>query len=418
MVKKHRKILPSIFKWLDRDETIVISGPRRVGKTTTLYLLKDELLSRGIPPQNIIMLNLEDIDILKELSGSPKALLKFMVAGAGKNYFLIDEIQYLKEPTNFLKYHFDANRDRIKLIVTGSYLFEVKGEFRDSLVGRKVSFDLTPLTFEEFIDFRKPDLLPFLKKSDLPEVRKNELLSLLDEYLVYGGMPEVVQAEDVEIKQMLLKEYVNTYLQKDIRYISGSNDILRYNDLLSILANQISGLLNIEEVSNTLGLRRDKVVKYLENLILSGIVYLIPPFYTNIRTQISKMKKVFLFDVGIRNRIINNFNHPLYRMDAGALYENWVLNELINAVGKENVFYYRTRSGSEIDFVVKEAIPVPFEVKYKKLVKPTGIRALKNFLEKNRLPRGYLINLTLNQSLPEKNIEIVDYLRFLQMIWK
>ena len=94
MIKK-RTILKSIVKWLDRDEIIVISGPRRVGKTTILHLLKDELLNRGVDSSNIFILNLEDLDILKELTKSPKEILKFVKNEEKKNYFLIDEIQYL-----------------------------------------------------------------------------------------------------------------------------------------------------------------------------------------------------------------------------------------------------------------------------------------------------------------------------------
>ena len=415
MLKK-RRILNSLLKWLDRDEIIVISGPRRTGKTTLLHLIRDELVRKGVHEKNIFMLNLEDLDILKELTKSPKALLKFITDENEKNYFLIDEIQYLEEPTNFLKYLYDLHRDKIKLIVTGSFLFEVKGQFRDALVGRKISFHLTPLTFAEFVDFRAESLLPYLSRTEIPEAIRNEFLSLLDEYLIYGGMPEVVLTTDIAMKKELLKEYVNTYLKRDIRYIAGSNDILRYNDLLAVLAGQISGLLNVHEVCNTLGMARTKVEKYLEHFILSAIVYVVPPYYTNIRTQISKMKKIFLFDTGIRNQVIQNFNHPMIRNDAGALFENFILNELINSVGRENIFYHRTKVGGEIDFVIRKEKIIPAEIKYKKLTKPVGIKTLSHFIEKNNVERGYLVNLSLNQMMEERRIEAVDFLNFLNRV--
>ncbi len=409
---KRRFILSLILKWLDRDEIIIISGPRRTGKTTLLYMIREELLKKRIPEKNIFMLNLEDIDVLQELRRSPKALLKYIIDENKKNYFLIDEIQYLEEPTNFLKYLYDMHRNKVKLIVTGSYLFELKGQFRDSLVGRKVQFRLSPLTFAEYVDFKDEELLPYLSKTEIPGSIHNDLLTLLEEYLVYGGMPEVVLTDDIEIKKTLLKEYVNTYLRKDIRYISGSNDILRYNDLLSILAGQISGLLNIQEICNTLGMSHAKVKKYLEHFILSSVVYFVPPFYTNVRTQISKMRKIFLFDIGIRNQIIQNFSFPAIRNDAGALFENFLFNELINLIGQENIFYYRTKVGAEIDFIIRREKIIPVEVKYKKLKKPVGIKALKYFIEKNKIDRGYLVNLTLNQIINNGKIEAVDFVRF------
>ena len=407
--------MPLISRWLERDEIIVISGPRRVGKTTVLTLLRDELLARGISESQVFLLNLEDLDILKELSTSPKALLKYIVNRGDKNYFLIDEIQYLPEPTNFLKYLYDLHRDSVKLIVTGSFLLEMKGQFRDALVGRKVSFNLTPLTFDEFVRFTDDQLVPYLTKEDLPEAIRADFIRLLDDYLVYGGMPEIVLTSDRQMKQILLKEYVNTYLRKDIRYISGSEDILRYNDLLAVIANQTSGLLNVSEVSNTLGLPRKKVEKYLQTLILSGLVYVIPPYFSNVRTQISKMKKVFLFDPGIRNQLVLNFNDPAVRNDAGALFESFILNELVNVVGKEYVYYFRTKAGTEIDFVLRANGLVPIEVKYKRLNRLTGLRPLRHFVAQQTATRAYLVNLTLNQRV-EGSIEVLDFLRFLNRI--
>ncbi|MFO7889345.1 MAG: ATP-binding protein [bacterium] len=415
MIKK-RMILKHILPWLERDEIIIISGPRRVGKTTTLTLIKNELLSRGINEDNIFLFNLEDLDILKELNKSPKELLKHIINKSKKNYFFIDEIQYLDEPTNFMKYLYDLHKDKIKLIVTGSFLFEFKGQFKDTLVGRKVGFDLTPLTFQEYIDFKNTDLLPYYDKNNVPESRKTEFLNLLEEYLIFGGMPEIVLTDDREIKKTLLKEYVSTYLKKDIRYVSGSNDVLRYNDLLSIIANQISGLLNKEEICNTLGMTRNKVEKYLTNFILSSLVYLLPPYYTNIRTQISKMKKVFLFDTGIRNQIIYNFNSTNNRNDAGALFENFILNELINSVGLESIYFYRTKMKTEIDFIIKTNEIVPVEIKYKKLKSAVGLRAIVHFINKNNIKRGFLVNLTLNKKMVNQNIEVIDYLKFLNIL--
>lgn len=411
MIKK-RTILKSIVKWLDRDEIIVITGPRRVGKTTILHLLKDELLKRGVDSNNIFILNLEDLDILKELTKSPKELLKFVTNEENKNYFLIDEIQYIEEPTHFLKYLYDAHRDKIKLIVTGSFLFQ----FKDSLVGRKIEFNLTPLTFEEFIFFKDEHLLQYFQKEDIPEFIKADFLNFLKEYLVYGGMPEIVLTKDIEIKTTLLKEYVNTYLNKDIRYISGGENILRYNDMLSIISSQISGLLNLEELCNTLGMTRRKVEKYLGDFILSSLIHVLPPYYTNIRTQISKMKKIFLFDTGVRNQVVHNFNSPEIRMDSGALFENFILNELMNLVGRENIFYYRTKTGSEIDFIIRKSKIIPVEIKYKRLTAPSGTKALSYFIEKNNIEKGYLVNLTLNQILDQKKIQVIDYLRFFHLL--
>lgn len=419
MVKK-RNILSGIEKWLARDEIILITGPRRVGKTTLLMLIRDELLKKGIKENKIFTLNLEDMDILKDLNQSPKELLKYIIDSGGKNYFLMDEIQYLQDVSHFLKYLFDIHRDTIKLVITGSFLFELKKQLKNALVGRKVSFNLTPLTFAEFVDFKDESLLPYLYKMDIPGSIREKFLNLLQEYLVYGGLPEIVLTGNKEMKRTLLKEYVNTYLKRDIRFIGGDQDILRYNDLLTVIANQVSGLLNTTELSNTVGISRKKTEQYLENLILSGLIYVIPPYFSNVRTQIVKMKKVFLFDTGIRNQLVRNFNEAIIRNDYGALFENFFLNELINAFEKDNICFFRTKSKSEIDFIIKQDKPLPLELKYKRLKKPEGMKHLNYFANENKIENGYLVNLTLNHSWESgsPNLECIDFRKFLASLHK
>jgi predicted AAA+ superfamily ATPase len=417
---KNRRLLNGIGKWLARDEIIIITGPRRVGKTTLLGLIREELIKKGIKENKIFTLNLEDMDILKNLNQSPKELLKYIIDSGGKNYFLIDEIQYLQDVSNFLKYLFDMHRDTIKLVITGSFLFELKKQLKNALVGRKVSFNLTPLTFAEFLDFKDESLLPYLYKMDIPGSIQEKFLSLLQEYLVYGGLPEIVLTEDKEMKRTLLKEYVNTYLKRDIRFIGGDQDILRYNDLLTVIANQVSGLLNTTELSNTVGIPRRKTEQYLENLILSGLIYVILPYFSNVRTQIVKMKKVFLFDTGIRNQLVRNFNETAIRNDYGALFENFFLNELINAFEKDSICFFRTKSKSEIDFIIKQNKPLPLELKYKRFEKPGGMKHLIYFANENKIEKGYLVNLTLNHSWESgpPNLECIDFRKFLTILYE
>jgi predicted AAA+ superfamily ATPase len=417
---KNRRILGAIGKWLARDEIILITGPRRVGKTTLLKLIREELIKKGIKEKNIFTLNLEDMDILRDLNRSPKELLKYIIDSGAKNYFLIDEIQYLEDVSHFLKYLFDIHGDTVKLVITGSFLFELKKQLKNALVGRKVSFNLTPLTFAEFVDFKDTSLLPYLYKTDIPGSTGEKFLSLLQEYLVYGGLPEIVLTKDKEMKRILLKEYVNTYLKRDIRFIGGDQDILRYNDLLTVIANLVSGLLNTAELSNTVGISRNKTEQYLENLILSGLIYVIPPYFSNVRTQIVKMKKVFLFDTGIRNQLVRNFNEAIIRNDYGALFENFFLNELINSFEKDSICFFRTKSGSEIDFIIKQDKPLPLELKYKRLEKPGGMRHLNYFAGENKIEKGYLVNLTLNHSWENgpSNLECIDFRRFLVSLYE
>ena len=166
MILKKRKIVKKIEKWLKKRNIIIISGPRRVGKTSILLLLKEKLINEeNINPDKIFYLNLEDIDILSSLNHSPKELLKYISSPNEKYYFLIDEIQYLDNPSNFLKFLYDEYRDKIKLIVTGSFLIESEKKFKDSLVGRKITFPINSLDFEEFLIFKESKILSYWTKT-------------------------------------------------------------------------------------------------------------------------------------------------------------------------------------------------------------------------------------------------------------
>ncbi len=411
-----REILKNILKWIPRPEIIIISGPRRAGKTSILYLLKYYLIKRErIPLKNIFYLNLEDIDILSSLNQSPKNLLKYITDDSKKNYFLIDEVQYLDNPSNFLKFLYDEYREKIKLIVTGSFLVESDKKFKDSLVGRKITFFINPLNFEEFLNFKKSDIIDYYYKKEKPVEIQKEFISLLEEHLIFGGMPEIVLTADIEMKKQLLQEYVNTYINKDIRYFWRLNSITQYNNLLKMLSSQTGNLVNVSEISNTLGINRKTVNKMVELLIDFNIIQMLPPFYTNIRTQLSKMKKVYFLDTGIRNQLINNYNSLDFRSDSGALFENFIFNELRVNIDRQNIFYFRSKNKTEIDFIINigEKI-ILIETKYKKLRKKQIPRAFYYWKNKQQIHKMILVNLFFNQK--EETIHFTDWTNLMKEI--
>jgi len=238
----------------------------------------------------------------------------------------------LDNPSNFLKHLFDKYADKIKIIVTGSSSLELKAKFQDSLAGRKVSFLINPLNFEEFLIFKNFSYLDYLKKEDLPDDIRNNFDKALSEYLIYGGMPAVVLQNNQKLKQKMLKEYVSAYVNKDIRAIGKVENIANFNSLVKILATQIGSLLNISELGDTVGIPRRAVKKYLDLLEFTFVLDKILPFKKNIRTQITKMPKIYFFDLGIRNAILGNFLEMESRSDAGHLFENFVF--LVNEGGE------------------------------------------------------------------------------------
>lgn len=357
-------------------------------------------------------MNLEELEILNELNSSPKNILNYIKNKNKKNYFLIDEIQYLDNPSSFLKYLYDKHRNKIKLIITGSSSLELKAKLQDSLVGRKIIFKISPLCFEEFLQFKKADVLDYYYHENIPATVQNKFKKYLDEYLIFGGMPKVVLTFDRENKKILLKNYVNDYINKDIRYIGRINNLLKFNQLVKVLSNQIGNLLNINELSNTLNMTRLKIEKCINILEYTFVLHRISPYHKNIRSQITKMPKIYLFDLGIRNQILNNFVEPMNRSDSGSLFENFIYLELKQSVSEEYIYFYRTIHKAEIDFIFeKNGVVYPIEVKYKRFSKPAAVKVLNSFrkLSKINCPRGYLINLNLNQ----KTISKIDFLIFI-----
>jgi len=403
-----RKIIKEIKNWLFKKEVIILNGPHQVGKTSLLKLLEEELIKKKIKKEQIFYFNLEEIKILDTLNNNPENIFKYIINPKEKNYFFIDEIQYLDNPSNFLKHLYDKYAEKIKIITTCSSSLELKTKFQDFLAVRKVSFSVNPLDFEEFLIFKNFFYIDYLKKEKLSLDIKKIFDDNLSEYLIYGGMPAVVLQKNKNLKEKMLYEYVGTYINKDIRAIGKIENIFHFNNLIKILASQIGNLLNINELSNIIRISRRNIEKYLDLLEFTFVLDKILPFIKNTRTQVTKMPKIYFFDLGIRNAILGNFLDLTNRQDNGSMFENFVFLELKNRL-KDKIFFYRSISKTEIDFIIKEkAKIILMEVKYKKLVKPIDTRVLQNFMEQeSNTKKALVVNLEFNY----KNdlIKYIDY---------
>jgi predicted AAA+ superfamily ATPase len=404
---KSRKVANNIEKWLKEKEIIILSGVRQVGKTSLLHLMEERLIKGGISQENIIYLNLENIGILSALNENPENVFLYTTDRSNRNYFLIDEIQYLDNPSNFLKLLYDTYGEMIKFVVTGSSSLELKARFQDSLVGRKVSFEILPLDFEEYLSFIESPLLSALGRSNLSSELQDSFQKKLNDFLLYGGMPAVVLQSDPDKKRKLLNEYVSTYINKDIRAIGRIENIASFNNFIRVLAASIGNLLNISELASTVGIERRLLERYLDLLHGTFVLYRVLPFSANVRTRISKRPKTYFFDSGIRNAIIANFSELEARSDAGALFENFVYMEFLKNRSDE-IYFFRTSAGSEVDFVFQsDMLTTLVEVKYKRLNKRIDERVIKNLLKEiGESGRAFVVNLSRNE---EAKISYCDF---------
>ncbi len=363
-----RQLFPNLINYLNNEEILLLSGPRQAGKTTLLRMIETHLKTHG---NTTYFLDLEDPDYLGLLNKSPKNLFEiFPMTLDRKTYLFIDEIQYLKNPSNFLKYFFDTYKDKIKIVASGSSAFYLDNKFRDSLAGRKRIFILLTLSFREFIEFKNDPQLANNSWLHISLSEKEKLERYYLEYIIYGGYPKVVLSP-IEEKIQVLKDLAYAFIKKDIfeSNIRADEDFYR---LFKILAGQIGNLVNVNELSQTLQLSKTAINNYLAVMQKSFHISLVKPFFRNVRKELTKMPKVYFYDLGLRNFFKNDFRAIIDRDDAGYILENAVYRQLLENKDAEEIRYWRTADQKEIDFIIegeKRAYEIKFNPKKRRLNK-------------------------------------------------
>lgn len=386
-----RKVIEKIEDYLFTEDIIVLHGARQVGKTHILYYIKEQLESDA---KKTFFIDLEDsrfvdildkgvsefVDLLKE-----EGILSATQKKGEKVFVFIDEIQYLENPSSFLKLIYDHHKN-IKLIVSGSSSFEIREKFQDSLVGRTVNFEIFPLSFEEFLLFRE---YHFESNLYLTHKKKEELRELFFEYVLFGGYPKITLTSSIEKKERYLQQIIDTYIRKDIRDLADIRDIDSFNKLVETLASQSGNLLNVSELSNTCNLSIPTVERYLFLLENTYIIKLVRPFSKNIRSELFKTPKIYFYDSGIAQML---WLKSLQKEVIGNIFETSIFSELIKKYGKDAILFWRTKSGKEIDFIVsKKNTPIPIEAKLH--FGQSHSSALKYFGEKYAIDAWYIVGL-------------------------
>ena len=389
-----RALLNEIIRYIDRREIISIKGPRQSGKTTLLKMLKDFLINeKNIDEDHIIYLTFEDNEILYKFSENPKDFIRKYITDSKRYYFLIDEAQYCKDLGKKLKLIYDLF-ENIKIIITGSSSLELKNETARHLVGRLLEFELYPLNFYEFLLYNDQKIARIYKEwnekvinllmnsSDF-EIKKdvdiyiNDLLKYLNEYIKFGGYPAIVTAESEKEKIFLLKNLVNTYLDKDVVSFLNIRDTIKFRRLITALASLNGSLINITQLANEINSYFKEIIDLLDILEQTYIIRRIRPFHKNLVTELKKENKIYFVDTGLRNYLINNFNDIEIRNDSGTLIENFILNELYQ-YGKIN--FWRTKNKAEVDFIFEGKEIIPTEVKFSNIKRDILTRSLYYFI--------------------------------------
>lgn len=381
-----RTIFSELKKYLYDEGILVLHGARQVGKTSILFYLENYLKARK---ETVKYIDLEDSRYVESFDRGYQELIKYLDSEGldtrKKIFVLIDEIQYLSNPSSFLKLLADHHKN-IKLIVSGSSSFDIKSKFKNSLVGRTINFEIYPLSFEEFLKFKK---YPVALHTQLSEIKQQELIKLFQEYALFGGYPKIVLTAEVSKKEKLLQQIIDTYIRKDIRDLATIKDLDKFNQLLKVLAAQSGNLLNILELSNTTGLAKQTIEKYLFLLENTFILKLVYPHSSNLRSELFKSPKVYFYDTGLMQLL---WLRELPKELLGSVFETCIFTELSKKYGPKNIFFWRTKDKKEIDFILKtksSILPIEAKINFEQF----NSSAIRFFTEKYRLKNYRVIGL-------------------------
>ncbi len=413
-----RDILQPIIEHLEEKEISVILGPRQVGKTTILDQLERYLIEdKGVNPASIFRFNL---DLIRDLSLFRKqdeviAFIKSRRREGEVVYFFIDEVQRIENAGVFIKGIYDLNLD-VKFVLTGSSSLEIRSKIQEALTGRKKVFWIMPLSANEYLRYIDRQLFDVVsKREEIIDYDAVRLIKILNDFVVFGGYPRVVVEESIDKKISILEELYTSYLEKDIAGFLGVRNKLAFDKLISLLSTQVGSLLNMSRLASEVGVQLKTVEEYLNILIGTFVISLVPPFFTNRRKELVKTPKVYFVDTGLRNFAISRFENLDRREDKGALFENAVASELLkNIKVPSTLHYWRTLQKAELDFVLRKGSGelTAIEVKARRLGKLSISRSYYSFLHKYSPQKALLVNYNLRKSEEIKGHSVTACLLF------
>ncbi|HOI97566.1 MAG TPA: ATP-binding protein [Candidatus Pacearchaeota archaeon] len=325
-----RKIQPQVEDALFKGKIVVIYGPRQVGKTTLAKLIlqnRQEIKSAYF--------NCDEPDICQALTDKTSTELKLFLGDS--KLVVLDEAQRVKNIGLTLKLLAD-NYPKMQIIATGSSSFDLSNQIFEPLTGRKKEFYLYPFSLAEL-------------KNYYSEIEFNRIL---ENRMVFGMYPGVIFESD-KGKSESLRELAKSYVYKDALEYQGIKNSEVVEKLLQALALQVGNEVSYNEISSLIEVNKITVANYIQILEKAFIVFRLPSFSRNLRDEIKSNRKIYFFDNGIRNALINNLNPVDLRQDAGALWENFMISERVKHNGNisraANMYFWRTLQQQEIDLI-------------------------------------------------------------------
>jgi len=339
----NRTIQDLITGKLFKNKAVILTGPRQVGKTTLVKNIAD------LSDERTMYLNCDEPDIQSILERPTSTELRNLFGR--RKIIIIDEAQRINNIGITAKLITDEIPEA-QLIITGSSAFDIGNKINEPLTGRKFSFSLFPLSVAEMVKH----------KSGMEERR------LLENRIIYGYYPDIVTNPGEERERLL--ELSTSYLFKDILSLGIIKKPQILDKLIRALALQIGSEVSLNELSRLLGIDKNTVANYIDLLEKVFVIFSLNSLSSNQRNELKKSRKIYFWDNGIRNSVINNFNSLSLRNDVGSLWENFVIAErmkYIHNLGEYRKFYFwRTYQKQEVDFIEEwNGKMYAYEIKWK-----------------------------------------------------
>lgn len=328
-----RDIEENIRKCLFKGKVVIVYGARQVGKTTLVKKILAEYGNKGR------YFNCEHISVQRALRNiEPEPIRAFF---GNARCIVLDEAQKISHIGLILKVLVDEYPD-MQIIATGSSSFELADKVSEPLTGRHFTFMLLPLSLHEIATGRGT----------------SEIESKMENLLRFGIYPEVFSISSEQEKKDMLDEIVSDYLYKDVLSFERIKKSDMLKNLLELLALQLGQEVSYQELGKQLGINRITVQKYIDILEKSFVLFRLRAFSRNKRKEISKSVKIYFYDLGVRNGIIQNYNPPRLRNDKGAMWENFCIIERMkmNELRRHrpNIYFWRTYTQKEVDYIEEE----------------------------------------------------------------
>lgn len=348
-------------KLIDSNKIIVLYGARQVGKTT--------LVQKIIKDLGLKSLSINADEQKYNAVFSERDLNKMLLLVEGYELLFIDEAQRIIDIGINLKILHDA-KPNLKIIVTGSSSFELANKTKEALTGRTWTYTLFPISVSEL-----------RQTQNLFEIN-----DLLEQILLYGTYPDVINLPNQQDKIRFLNELTTAYLYKDVFELATIKYPEKLRKLLQLLAFQAGSEVSLNEIANSLDINRATVENYIDLLEKAFVIFRLSAFSRNLRKEINKMDKIYFYDLGVRNALINNFNSIDIRNDNGALWENFLVVERLKNNNYQNRFaqsyFWRTYTGAELDYIEEQNGQLSgFEFKFSKKVNKAPKSWQENYVD-------------------------------------